>query len=408
MDTPIEISVLIPIYATRPEHAVWLREAVDSIKNQDYPLAEIIICDDSSRVEVPAWQDATLFRLPAHQGVCEARNFLAKQCQTPWLMFLDADDKLYEGILAKMAARASPDHVVYGDLMIFGNGHAQRYYALRDYDGRTMIEHPIMPVTTLHTKKAFEEVGGFDKAFEEGLEEWDYNIRLTVAGYCGIHLKEPMLWYRRHREQRSHGRNWLRGQRKKIEDRYMILKEADMPCCSGGSRRRAVPRNNPGEMSAMDLASGEMVLIEYTGRRMGAITLRGKATGTSYRFGGMHREKYVWPQDAVEILRLPNYRVVRPHHIRTDAPDRALLEVEAAQPAMPVPARVAPGVGRPSQPDQLSIIKGLGPRRIERLAEVGITRFEDLAAGEADDIAAYLNVSNSQAKMWVEEAQKLA
>jgi len=401
MISPIEVSVLIPVHATKPEHIGWLREAVESARAQDYPVAEIVVCDDASTVPITGIQGCRMHRMERHQGVCAARNFLGANCVTPWLVFLDADDKLYEGALRKMVAQANPMRAVYGNLMLFGNGYGQRYYSLRDYDGGALLQDPIMPITSLHTRAAFERVGGFDPAFEDGLEEWDYNIRLMLDGVCGHQIHEPLLWYRRHADQRSHGRMWLRDQMFLVRDRYKALEGMEMGCCGGRNRPRA--RNNPHNparhLNPAEMKAGEMVLIAYTGKRMGSIVLRGRETGTSYRFGGSHRERYVWPGDAKGILELPGYRIVRREpRLSTEVrpPDKALLEREAAQ-----PPRMEPGRGRPSAPDDLTVIKGLGKARVAKLAEAGITRFQHLAVSNASQIASIVGVAEHQAEEWI-------
>lgn len=405
MAVPIDLSVLIPVYATTEEHVGWLREAVASVKSQGYP-AQILIADDASPVPIGDLDGCAVHHFSEHKGVCQARNFLGHECKTSFLLFLDADDRLYEGALAKLAERATTQRVVYGNLMLTGNGYAARHFAFTDYNCRELLRRAIIPVTSLHTKAAFERVHGFDSDFEEGLEDWDYNIRLMLGGFCGENIKEPILWYRRHNGQRSaKGRNWLWRQSAKILDRYSSLEkeEVAVPCCGGGGRSSVA--GNPGSarmvagMSAADVASGEMVLIEYTGTHSGAFGVKGKATGTVYRFGGGHREKYVWPRDAQDLLRLPYFRA-----------GRARREIPAAQPDVSLLEREAqPGEGKPVAPDDLTAIKGLGKKRAERLAQNGILRFENLAAADPKAITEMLpGVSLEQAQGFVAEARELA
>lgn len=404
MTAPIDLSVLIPVYATTEEHVGWLREAVASVKSQGHP-AQILIADDASPAPLGDLDGAVVHRLTEHKGVCQARNFLGHECKTPYLLFLDADDRLYEGALAKMVERATPKRVVYGNLMLTGNGHAARYFAFKDYNCQELLRKAIIPVTSLHTKAAFEQVHGFDSDFEEGLEDWDYNIRLMLAGFCGEHISEPLLWYRRHEGQRSaKGRNWLWRQSAKLLDRYSSLEkeEIGVPCCGGGGRSSVA--GNPGVarmaagMSAADVASGEMVLIEYTGSHSGTFGVKGKATGTVYRFGGAHREKYVWPRDVQDLVRLPYFRLgMRRQEIPVAQPDVSLLEREAQ-----------PGEGKPAVPDDLTAIKGLGRKRAERLAQNGILRFENLAAAGPKAITEMLpGIGLVQAEAFVAEARRL-
>jgi len=415
----VDLSVLIPVRATKPEHVEWLKEAVESVREQDYPAREIVICDDASTVPVVGLEGCRIYRMERRAGVCAARNLLGEKCVTRYLVFLDADDKLYEGALRKMAEHGDPKRAVYGDLMLFGNGFTQRYYNLRDYDGEALLQDPIMPITSLHTKAAFDKVGGFDSHFEGGLEEWDYNIRLMLDGICGYQLHEPLLWYRRHAGQRSHGRVWLRDQTFLIRDRYKVLEGMEMGCCGGRRPRGRTASNNPGHhLTAAELKAGEMVLVEYTGRRMGSIVLRGRETNTSYRFGASQRQRFVWPQDVKGIVSLPGYRIVRRQgrtvSAEATAPDRGLLDREAAQPPRAVPARERPmeqvdaGKARPSGAQDLAAIKGLGKARVAKLNEVGITRYEHLAVSDTAFLAQVSGASEKAAASWIEQARELA
>lgn len=402
MASQIDVSILIPVRATEPIHVDWLREAVASVRLQSYPLREVLICDDHSTQDIRGFEDCKVYRLKEHGGVCQARNFLGKACETPYLVFLDADDKLYEGALAKMVARADPKKAIYGNLMLFGDGHAERYHNLHEFDEVEFLRHPIMPVTSLHTRDAFLQAKGFDPDLEGGLEEWDYNVKLMLAGICPEQLHEPVLWYRRHRGQRSAGRAWLREQTEKVRERYKRLEGTVMGCCGGRNRPRANnPRGNPaGALSASDFAGAEMVLIEYTGNRQGSITVKGRETNTSYRFGATQREKYVWPQDAPGILQLPGYRLVgQKPRVKVEPPDAVLLEQQV---------RELTTKGRPSPPDDLTVIKGLGTARAGKLAAVGITRYQNLAAADVANVAGLAGVSEKEAASWIEQARELA
>jgi predicted flap endonuclease-1-like 5' DNA nuclease len=60
--------------------------------------------------------------------------------------------------------------------------------------------------------------------------------------------------------------------------------------------------------------------------------------------------------------------------------------------------------------DDVTAIKGIGPVLQDRLRSLGITRFEDLAAADPDDLAAKLKdlrpISTAQVRGWVDAAQK--
>ena len=63
---------------------------------------------------------------------------------------------------------------------------------------------------------------------------------------------------------------------------------------------------------------------------------------------------------------------------------------------------------RPGHVDDLTVIRGIGPRTAEDLASVGVTRFEDLAAADAEELARRLNGSSAaQVARWIVLAQDL-
>jgi len=61
-------------------------------------------------------------------------------------------------------------------------------------------------------------------------------------------------------------------------------------------------------------------------------------------------------------------------------------------------------------PDDLTLIKGIGPPTQERLRSLGIRTFNDLATAVPDDLVARMRsiqpVSMSQVRRWIEGAQK--
>ena len=58
-----------------------------------------------------------------------------------------------------------------------------------------------------------------------------------------------------------------------------------------------------------------------------------------------------------------------------------------------------------TDPDDLTAIKGIGPVYADRLHREGVTTFRALAATEAGDIAAALNVSSEMTSDWIAQAR---
>jgi hypothetical protein len=75
-------------------------------------------------------------------------------------------------------------------------------------------------------KAAWDSVGGYDEEMHDGYEDWEFNIRLYVAGWEGREIKQPLFVYTQSdtgmlmsRSSRLHGRIW-RGMRNKHPQLY--------------------------------------------------------------------------------------------------------------------------------------------------------------------------------------------
>jgi glycosyltransferase involved in cell wall biosynthesis len=101
-----KIAVVMPIYNV----ATYLRQALLSVTQQDYPLREIIVVDDGSAEAAAAeikhicaeFPEVTLLREP-HGGVTAARNAGIAHATSGLIYFLDADDILLPGALRYFA-----------------------------------------------------------------------------------------------------------------------------------------------------------------------------------------------------------------------------------------------------------------------------------------------------------------
>lgn len=62
----------------------------------------------------------------------------------------------------------------------------------------------------------------------------------------------------------------------------------------------------------------------------------------------------------------------------------------------------------PDGADDLQRVNGIGPVRVEQLAELGVSSFAELADADAVDLAAKLGVSVTQAEDWIGQAADLS
>ena len=103
-----ELSIIIPAYNCADD----ILRMIDSIKAQDYSDYELIIVDDHSTDDTAkvlsqlSRSDRRIVAInqPANGGASVARNTGISRAKGKYLMFLDADDTLKKGVLAKFVS----------------------------------------------------------------------------------------------------------------------------------------------------------------------------------------------------------------------------------------------------------------------------------------------------------------
>lgn len=97
------------------------------------------------------------------------------------------------------------------------------------------------------------------------------------------------------------------------------------------------------------------------------------------------------------LLPTPKVSSQQPPPFRHHEPDK---------PTQPEPAapQASESTAQESSPDDLTVIKGIGPVRSSQMAEEGITTFADLAAADPKALAEQFDVAETAAADWVAEA----
>lgn len=119
METPIKVSVIIPVYNTE----LYLREAIDSIVNQTLKEIEIIIVNDGSTdnsgqiIAEYAKRDSRIKVITQeNQGQAIARNEALKIAYGEYIYFMDSDDILDVEALAICSEKCDAENL---DFVIF-------------------------------------------------------------------------------------------------------------------------------------------------------------------------------------------------------------------------------------------------------------------------------------------------
>src|SRR5437588_12914639 len=95
------VSVVIPVW---DEYAGdGLLEAIASVRRQQIP-ARLIVVDNASTTPLPTLGSVEVVRLEQRVSTGAARNAAVGLLETPYVVFLDADDQLIDGSLGSLLA----------------------------------------------------------------------------------------------------------------------------------------------------------------------------------------------------------------------------------------------------------------------------------------------------------------
>lgn len=193
------VAIIVPVYNL----GGFLPAAVESALAQTVTDFEIVIIDDGStdadtiRV-VDGYADlpqVTVLRTGNH-GVAHARNHGIAASSCPYIVPLDADDRLDPRFLEHtlpVLEQRSDVGFVYTSVRVFGEYEAEWEappFDLPELLARNLVGH----ATALVRRAAWENVGGYA---EFAFEDWEFWIRLAGAGWRGAAVPESLVFYRK-------------------------------------------------------------------------------------------------------------------------------------------------------------------------------------------------------------------
>ena len=223
----MNFSVLLSLYIKeKPE---FLRECLESLKNQTLPATEIVMVYDGSittELEEVVTQFITflpikIIRLPQNVGLGKALNEGLKHCSYNWVFRMDTDDICLPERFAKQVNFISQ----YPDVVLF-SGHIAEFTE----DKTIVISYRKVPIGNEKIKKyalsrspfnhmavAFlkdiiEEVGGYQHHLF--LEDYNLWLRVIAKGYEVGNLGETLVLVRAGDSMvsRRRGKEYIKGE----------------------------------------------------------------------------------------------------------------------------------------------------------------------------------------------------
>jgi GT2 family glycosyltransferase len=303
-----QISVVIPAYIQNDDQAAWLIEAIQSVYAQSFDDWEIVIVDDCSPLPVTmSGDDLMLLQHDIRRGAGAARNTGIAASTAPYILCLDADDRLKPNALQMLYDMRCPQGVVYGDLEYFGDRtgvHNLPEWSL----GILLRGTSPLAVTALMPREAWREVGGFDEQLP-GMEDVDFWIRLAERGVCGLRIPSVTFEYRRHAASRQAGIE--ADNRAKMQQIVDIIKQRHRKVASEMATIEAKCATCPGKGGqgtgvATAIPQGvdpnNTIRIRYVGRMNGSFLIHGFGSGAKYTVSGRGDTLIVDVRDADNFM----------------------------------------------------------------------------------------------------------
>lgn len=300
-----QVSVIIPC---GPGHQTQgLEDALDSVYSQTLTSWECIVVNDTGAPfrSIPPWV-RLLDTSGPRMGTSVARNIGLRAAQGETVVFLDADDFLENDALSKMyqVYKAYPQSYVYTDWYKTGDGH-DTSVSVERHDAVGQLQALRHPITCMFDTRVRDMVM-FDESMQVG-EDWDFVLGVLANGWCGVHLPEPLVYYRL---ASGGNRRGLLADIERIREQVSTRWREKIMACGCQSQVAQVISSGP---MGQGLLSGdsELVLLEFVQPETATMSWTGKATGHVYRFGSDngHRVGYVHKADAAEFVKRPEFRL---------------------------------------------------------------------------------------------------
>ena len=244
------VSVIVPCY----NGGRFLDDLCDSLAAQTFRDFETIVIDDGSSEEATLRKLASLepgIRVVPQENrrLPGARNAGFAEARGEFVLPLDCDDRLAPSFLTETVAAlrgaASDIGFAFAHVRLAGDmdGVMPRHFNRFD---QLFLNR--LPYCMLLRRAAWQAAGGYDEGMRDGMEDWEFSIRLVQAGFGGVEIAKPLLIYRvsgdgmlMSRTARQHGTIW----------RYIRTKHRDLYRPSALLAAWRANRAAPGEIATL-------------------------------------------------------------------------------------------------------------------------------------------------------------
>ena len=253
------------------------------------------------------------------RGAGYARNRALAEVETPFVVFLDADDEIAPTFVERCLSVWKPGYYVYTDYLTETAVNKSSDNPWQANNGEWHV------ITALLRTEDVRKVGGFEEGLPGGEDTYLW-WALTRSGVCGIALHEPLFTYGK---EGRRAREFVNSSAYRPTMLALIERYGESMCCGGDNPIKSFTPDQPGDIQAIAIWGGNR-------RELGIIT------GRLYPRGGNGNPMSVDPRD-VDASPEKWQRVQPPTPAPVQTPQMRIAPI--ARQATPLSGKVLDGVG---------------------------------------------------------------
>jgi glycosyltransferase involved in cell wall biosynthesis/SAM-dependent methyltransferase len=201
-----QVTVAVPLY----NYAEYVREALDSVRAQTLQRIDLVVIDDNStdnslsvaldwvKANVTRFNRVSILHNCANSGLGLTRNLGFEAAETPFVLPLDADNRLLPDCAAACLKKVEATGAAFAYPVIKEFGEREGLIGVSDYDPVRLANGNYIDAMALVSKAVWAAVGGYD-AVRTGWEDFDFWCKLAERGLWGVKVPGgPFAEYRVH------------------------------------------------------------------------------------------------------------------------------------------------------------------------------------------------------------------
>lgn len=200
-----DVTVIVPLH----NYAQFVGEALDSVAAQTLGELDLIVVDDAStddslavaedwvRRHAARFNRVLLLKHAENAGLGPARNSAIERAETPFVLPLDADDRLLPSACERLLRLLRQGQADFAYPLIQCFGEDGSIIGKNAYSAQSLVGGNCIAAIALIRKECWAAVGGY-AAIDQGWEDFDFWCKFVEMGLWGEQVPEVLAEYRIH------------------------------------------------------------------------------------------------------------------------------------------------------------------------------------------------------------------